>query len=66
MCDGHGMAATEAPSKRRYTTELPDELADRFEAVCERSLRTRPTELRLAVEAWVTRQEQDSSKEAKA
>jgi predicted transcriptional regulator len=53
------MPATEAPSKRRYTTELPDDLADRFEAVCERTLRTRPTELRLAVAAWVARQEQD-------
>jgi predicted transcriptional regulator len=61
MCDGSVMPATEAPTKRRYTTELPDDLADRLEAVCEKTLRTRPTEIRLAIEAWVERQEAEAA-----
>ncbi len=58
MCDGSVVALAKTEIKRRrYTTELPEELAERLEAICETTLRTKPVEIRLAVEAWVDQHE---------
>ena len=51
-----GNASTE---KRRFTTELPEELALRLDAICETTLRSRPAEIQLAVKAWVEQRESE-------